>query len=126
MSFSETLNIPHSIHYPLNNTTYILPSYPAMELGAADIQEFPNQFHIAVDVRSFNWNEVKVRSIEDFVIVDGQHKERSNIDGWLIPPLRLRVYLRLRMIHIEYNPQGRRSIRSSITHLRETNKLQPG
>lgn len=53
------------------------------ESGVSSIQDDKDQFKISLDVQQFKPEEIKVKVVDDSVIVEGKHEERQDKHGYI-------------------------------------------
>ncbi|XP_063225352.1 alpha-crystallin B chain-like [Bacillus rossius redtenbacheri] len=52
-------------------------------IPAAGIVDDPNQFKVNVDVQQFRPEEIKVKTVDNCVVVEGKHEERKDEHGYI-------------------------------------------
>ncbi|XP_025406588.1 alpha-crystallin A chain-like [Sipha flava] len=79
---------PRRLHRRLNHSPsfmlYQRPYRPtASSQGLSHIQNDKNNFKVNLDVQQFKPDEVSVKVVDGFIVVDGKHEERSDEHGFI-------------------------------------------
>ncbi|KAK9502214.1 hypothetical protein O3M35_011024 [Rhynocoris fuscipes] len=55
----------------------------AGDSGVSTIESNSNEFKVNLDVQQFKPEELKVKVVDDFIVVEGKHEERSDQHGFI-------------------------------------------
>lgn len=72
-------------HYPAHMRKYYIPQRPgsASQSGVSLIQNNQNNFKVNLDVQQFKPEEISVKVVDGYIVVDGKHEERSDEHGFI-------------------------------------------
>ncbi|XP_035716625.1 alpha-crystallin A chain [Folsomia candida] len=85
---SRSYSLSH--HFPQNVETYepVYPrrsippatgrTLPAEEIGIANITRFKDRFSVKLDIHLFRPDDISVKTLDDFVIVEGHHSSQDD------------------------------------------------
>lgn len=78
-------HLRHNNHFPLLLRQYQRPSRlsSASQSGLSHIQNDKKNFKVNLDVQQFKPNEVSVKVVDGYVVVEGKHEERSDEHGFI-------------------------------------------
>lgn len=80
----EPRHLRHN-HFPVLLRQYQRPSRlsSALQSGLSHIQNDKKNFQVNLDVQQFKPNEVSVKVVDGYVVVEGKHEERSDEHGFI-------------------------------------------
>ncbi|XP_025407226.1 alpha-crystallin A chain-like [Sipha flava] len=72
-------------HFPVLLKSYLRPHRlsSAAQSGLSCIQNDKNNFKVNLDVQQFKPEEVSVKVVDGYVVVEGKHEERSDEHGYI-------------------------------------------